>query len=636
MLRRLYCWLLRMHPPYFRQRFTEEMLSIFDQTAGLGRRSSAKLLADGAMSLARQWTLRQEFWEEPAGPAVDGIPRFYSFESYKPRKGALIYGALLSVATFTVFCITFNYGIHEVLPPQPAGAQPGNSSNISGFQCTRRPLDGAANMTSAEHSLSSKSDTPYTTLGPETQGAHGIWPKAHLMFSRSASSVSPMTQRDGGSARHSRLNSEAPPQGMPSRNSAGGLPMPVQPSSNIRIQLPHPSGRYGVARVAYDWMQRNDARPLAKASDTGHELMAYVWYPTSHRASRTVADYLPHADRIAKNLSTTELQDEWGSSWHRVFTGRVLTDTYERSPAAVGGERFPLLIFSPGLNLSSTSYTSLIQEVVSHGYIVASIEPVYESTVALPDGRIIRPTSDVLGSRRPLPGESWDEYLNRMHTSGMPQVERHAADIRFVIDQLTALNRMQAETAPFAGRIDLQSIGVWGHSIGGRAATRACQLDSRIKACLNADGVGPDGPVFPYESAGLPRQPFMWIEASQLPPSIDSILTSYKITPQDSGKGHLAGLAAKQQEQELEACPSGSYHLVVNDAGTTHYSFTDWPLLEAERQEDFNRASHALEPIETYSVAFFDRYLKHQDTALVDNGNTASAEVTLKKYGKAR
>jgi len=87
----------------------------------------------------------------------------------------------------------------------------------------------------------------------------------------------------------------------------------------------------------------------------------------------------------------------------------------------------------------------------------------------------------------------------------------------------------------------------------------------------------------------------------------------------------------------LQACPNGSYHLMINGAATNHYSFTDWPLLEAEGQGDFDKASHALEPIEAYSIAFFDKYLKHHDAALLDEPrNTASAQITLKKYGKAR
>jgi hypothetical protein len=52
MLRPLYRCLLRLHPPGFRRRFGDEMLSIFDQAAG--KAAAFKLLADGLLSLAQQ------------------------------------------------------------------------------------------------------------------------------------------------------------------------------------------------------------------------------------------------------------------------------------------------------------------------------------------------------------------------------------------------------------------------------------------------------------------------------------------------------------------------------------------------------------------------------------------------------
>ena len=55
MMRSLYRSMLRLHPPGFRQQFAEEMLWIYDETAGAG---VVSLLADGFFSLARQWLTR--------------------------------------------------------------------------------------------------------------------------------------------------------------------------------------------------------------------------------------------------------------------------------------------------------------------------------------------------------------------------------------------------------------------------------------------------------------------------------------------------------------------------------------------------------------------------------------------------
>ncbi len=70
MLRFLYNAVLRAHPPYFRQRFSEEMQAIFDQADT--ELAKARLLADAVFSLVRQWTLRPQFWEEPAPVAAEG------------------------------------------------------------------------------------------------------------------------------------------------------------------------------------------------------------------------------------------------------------------------------------------------------------------------------------------------------------------------------------------------------------------------------------------------------------------------------------------------------------------------------------------------------------------------------------
>jgi hypothetical protein len=108
MLRVLHRLVLRAHPPYFRQRFAEEMQSIFDQAGGT--LAAASLLADAILSLGRQWTLRPEFWEEPALAAVGhGAPLFSTLDSNKPRTSALVYGAFMSALVLNGICWAMGY-----------------------------------------------------------------------------------------------------------------------------------------------------------------------------------------------------------------------------------------------------------------------------------------------------------------------------------------------------------------------------------------------------------------------------------------------------------------------------------------------------------------------------------------------
>ena len=101
-MRKLYVFLVRIHPRPFRTRFGAEMVEIFDQAGSL--RARLQLVADGAVSVGRQWLARPEYWSEPDSPvAVErGVPVFYSFGDDRPDSHALFRGALASLVTFTV------------------------------------------------------------------------------------------------------------------------------------------------------------------------------------------------------------------------------------------------------------------------------------------------------------------------------------------------------------------------------------------------------------------------------------------------------------------------------------------------------------------------------------------------------
>jgi Ca2+-binding EF-hand superfamily protein len=126
MTRRLYIVLLRLHPPAFRQRFGDEMLGIFDESP-----QKASLIADGFVSLFRQWTLRQH--EVPISPTIRGygVPLFYSAAPEVPRAGAMVPAAAITILGFVLFFVMMSYpwkqmsfivGSHHPSPSHILGA----------------------------------------------------------------------------------------------------------------------------------------------------------------------------------------------------------------------------------------------------------------------------------------------------------------------------------------------------------------------------------------------------------------------------------------------------------------------------------------------------------------------------------
>jgi len=72
-------------------------------------------------------------------------------------------------------------------------------------------------------------------------------------------------------------------------------------------------------------------------------------------------------------------------------------------------------------------------------------------------------------------------------------------------------------------------------------------------------------------------------------------------------------------EEELRSCTGGSYRVAITIPGINHYTFTDWPLLEAKNKEDFEKGRKALELLENYVIAFFDKQLKRAQGTILHN-----------------
>jgi hypothetical protein len=80
MTRTIYRSLICLHPPAFRLRFEEELLWIFDESAGAS--GAAPLLYDAVISLLRQWLIRSEMWKWLVAGIVGALPLLIGFGSF--------------------------------------------------------------------------------------------------------------------------------------------------------------------------------------------------------------------------------------------------------------------------------------------------------------------------------------------------------------------------------------------------------------------------------------------------------------------------------------------------------------------------------------------------------------------------
>ena len=82
MMRRVYRWLLWLHPASFRRQFEEEMLWIYDEAADAW--GAPSFFSDASVSLFRQWLLRSGLWIWAVAGIAGIIPLIIAFGSFLP------------------------------------------------------------------------------------------------------------------------------------------------------------------------------------------------------------------------------------------------------------------------------------------------------------------------------------------------------------------------------------------------------------------------------------------------------------------------------------------------------------------------------------------------------------------------
>src|SRR5262249_35277934 len=157
------------------------------------------------------------------------------------------------------------------------------------------------------------------------------------------------------------------------------------------------------------------------------------------------------------------------------------------------------------------------------------------------------------------------------------QLQWWADDIRFALNELGRQNRIASSQLPFAGRLDLARVGAFGHSAGGQAAAHACQVDRRLRACLNQDGLTSYAPFYLDARGWGMDQPFLLMaRAPRKDPPTAQELAAMKMTRLQAEE-IVARLKARQ-ESILRSTGKGSYHVMLAPDRTTHMDFSDLPV----------------------------------------------------------
>lgn len=256
----------------------------------------------------------------------------------------------------------------------------------------------------------------------------------------------------------------------------GSLALLVEPVP----ALPAPSGEFSVASQVFHWS--DSSRPEMLTADEGdmREVVAQAWYPSDSPDGRPT-------DYIGTDASVS-LMDGVPKAVFEDYDD-INTHSTDRSAVSEARTKWPVLLFSPGSSVARQSYTALCVELASRGYVVVAMSHPYDSPASeLLDGNVVS-MGDASGA-----GPKED------------QVSVRAMDSSFVLDQLHELAKTEPGST-LISHLDLDRVGIFGHSFGGAAAVQAIENDPRFEAGLNIDGS-----LFRDEIPKLDR-PFLWLQS---------------------------------------------------------------------------------------------------------------------------
>src|SRR5215216_3969610 len=385
------------------------------------------------------------------------------------------------------------------------------------------------------------------------------------------------------------------------------------------FRFPHPSGPYEIGTLSYHWVDADRPEVFTADPDDHRELMVQIWYPAEEDPSSPRAPYIQDADAVTSAFARLFDVPEFLLGNLKHVTTNAVPSAPVAAPMADDEPGYPVLIYLEGGGSFRQMNTFLVEELVSHGYVVVAIDQPYTATnVVFPDGR--QAEGLPIERQKPLawqsvsPAERAQTLNGRTFQEGI--VPYLAQDVSFALDRLAVLNQADPNGI-LTGRLDLQRAGIFGPSLGGLVGGEGCRLEPRLRACLFLDAPMSTDVV----RSGL-QQPAMWITRNA-----DAMrLERRKIGGWPEAEIH-AELSSNRAV--FESLPGDGYFVQV--PGMFHSNYTDipswsplWRLLGFAGPIDVQRA-HSI--INAYSLAFFDRHLKSQPATRFDGPTRQYPEV---------
>ncbi|HXJ56647.1 MAG TPA: hypothetical protein VNU68_08290 [Verrucomicrobiae bacterium] len=349
------------------------------------------------------------------------------------------------------------------------------------------------------------------------------------------------------------------------------------PTNFLVTPFPKPSGPYPVGTVSR--LLTDPSRTNRYSIPTNSSFMVTFWYPAEARPEVLPEAYIENNAGLLPvyiylNQRNPDIVPKFVS--HALPGVRLATNEI----------RYPVLI-SATTGATRRQNTDKALELASHGYVVVAIDFVNVAASVFPDGRVVTGTGACFVPR----------------TCFQPFLDNGVKDILFVVDELSRFN---TNDSLFAGRLDLERLGIFSFSLGCVLAAEFCRTNARCKAFVLLDGGGPLLELLPdLMRLGLQKPFLSMCSTKDRPPLPDGDYnTNWMFTSLVLFTNAI----------------NNAFLFQIQDSG--HASFGDRGSLisDSTLTTDPTPVSMGIsQTIRACTLSFFDKYLKGEDDHLLDN-----------------
>jgi predicted dienelactone hydrolase len=360
-------------------------------------------------------------------------------------------------------------------------------------------------------------------------------------------------------------------------------------------RIPPPGGPLPVGTSVFE-LTDPSRRELYSGRDEARRFMIQVWYPAQAGTDDEQAPWMENAEIFAPAIAAHIDMPPYFLD----HLALVKIPAYKDAAPAASAAPFPVILFSHGWNGFNAQSAGQALELASRGFVVVGVQHTYGAVVTVfPDGTVAKNNPEALPE-----GADDPEY----EAAARMLANQWAGDMSFVLDQFQSQTDEAGDF--FKGKLDLERVGVYGHSTGGGAAIQFCGTHPRCKAVLGMD-------------------PFMRPVSAKV---LENGLTQPAFFMFSQSWADLTDSRNNQLFRAFYSNAKGGLG-AVRIEGTKHYDFSDLPLLSPIAPmlglKGPLNGTRVTEIVNAYLVDFFELTLNGKPSALFDGGFDDFEEVKV-------